>query len=102
MWKPACHGVALWEKQVLLGVSSVNAMFSFLGMLKKGASYQAVLIKKLMLFKALRGEKKSKHPDLLKNSRIQFFDHSFLGPIFSNYFVFQRGNITQVVVNIFL
>lgn len=41
----------------LLGFFSVNTVFSFLGVLKKGVLYQAIEIKKLLLFKALRGEK---------------------------------------------
>lgn len=72
--------VALWEEQVLLGFISVKRIFSFLGILKEGTSYQAMVIKQKLLFKALRGKKCKWSDLLLRNSCIHCFDHSYLGP----------------------
>lgn len=87
VWKSACLG-ALWEKQVLVGGFFSQYNVFLLGHAKERSILSGYVDKEAYVLQSPKGDKNSKHPYLLKNSCIQFFDYSYLGYVFRNYFVF--------------
>lgn len=62
--------------------------FFLLGHAKERSILSGYVDKEAYVLQSPKGDKNSKHPYLLKNSCIQFFDYSYLGYVFRNYFVF--------------
>lgn len=104
-----CGNLRAWElcgrHRFCWEVSSVNTMFSFLDMLKKGTVVSGYVDKEAYVLQSPKGDKQSKHPYLLKNSCIQFLDHSYLGHVFRNYVVFlfsERKHHPSCIVHFFV